>query len=68
MEVWTFPGFESDSIACKNSFNSSFHLLQSLEKFSWSNVSDFGAGELVSLKKRETKCKIRQIQRKETKF
>ena len=28
MKVWTFSVFESDSIACKNSFNSSFPKLQ----------------------------------------
>ena len=43
MEVWTFPDFESDFVTCKNSFNSSFHLLKASDKFSWSNSNDLDA-------------------------
>ena len=38
IEVWTCLGFEYDSVACKNSFNSSLYLLWSSDNVSWSNL------------------------------
>ena len=44
MKVWTLLGF--DYVACKNSFSSSFHLLQSSDKFSCLNLIGLGVDNL----------------------
>ena len=72
METCTFPGFESDSIACKNSFNLLFHFLKASDKFFKLNLSDLSAGNLFIIsklltKKREMMFKIQHDSTKRNK-
>ena len=74
MEVWTFPGFEFDSVTSENSFNSSFHLLQASDKFSRSNSSDLNLAYLKDYfflqpppKKPQKTLKKQVLQRKKKK-
>ena len=62
MEGLTLLGFEYDSAACKNSFNSSFHLLQASDKSSWSNLSDLDVDNLFII----GKLKSDKVERNET--